>query len=93
MTTETNFATFIAGTLAYYDTFSGLIPCKVVAVLKDCNGRLIGRDELTIKLTATRGAYKRGEVLTVSASIAPPRSMVRVCGGKYRVCVCYAYAR
>ena len=41
--------------LAYYDTFSGLIPCKVLQITGDT---------CTIKLTAARGAYKRGEILT-----------------------------
>jgi hypothetical protein len=37
--------------LAYFDSFSGMIPCKVIN---------ISNDKITVKLTGTRGAYKRG---------------------------------
>jgi hypothetical protein len=43
------------GELAYLDTFSGLVPCRVVGIYT--SGRPI------IRLTATRGAYRKGEEL------------------------------
>src|SRR5262245_55086537 len=49
--------------LAYLDTFSGLVPCTVLSVRHTPN--CVGRAEFTIevRLNATRGAYKRGEVI------------------------------
>ena len=43
------------GHLAYLDTFAGLVPCKVLSV--DDEGRM------TVKVTARRRGYARGEVL------------------------------
>ena len=74
-------------TPAYFDTFAGLVPCKVIAI-NDANAGVKGMDgrdwtgctsgcEVTFKLTANRGAYKRGEVLTDNALHVIPRSYVR----------------
>jgi hypothetical protein len=54
-----------APALAYYDTFSGLVPCRVISV--DEAGAL------TIRLTANRGAYQRGETIQAlpQRSVAP----------------------
>lgn len=44
-----------AGELAYYDGFiAGMIPCRVISVKGD---------DITVRLTATRGAYKVNEIL------------------------------
>lgn len=109
----TTMATLRKGSLAYLDSFSGLVPCKVIRVIDtwledcptcismvmirgkavkaraqyvnnqicpQCNGRgyylpkkpirfelskggVSGRYKCDIKLTATRCAYKRGEIL------------------------------
>jgi hypothetical protein len=45
--------TAIRGDLVYLDTFAGLVPCKIEAVTDR---------GITVKITATRGAYKRGSV-------------------------------
>jgi hypothetical protein len=56
-----------APTLAYLDSFIGLVPCKVLSV----EDRAV-----TLKITATRGPYKRGEVLTRYANSVVPRPAV-----------------
>lgn len=70
------------GTLAYFDTFSGCIPCKVLSVsgapgnTSDCR--------IIFKLTASRGAYRRGEVLENDALKIIPRKHFkgnRILGG------------
>lgn len=63
--------------LAYFDSFAGLVPCKVAAA-----GRWDDYSALvTVKLTATRGAYKRGEVLCVPLRHVVPRTAIRYrCG-------------
>ncbi|OYW73577.1 MAG: hypothetical protein B7Z37_20925 [Verrucomicrobia bacterium 12-59-8] len=69
---------FHAGTAAYYDTFAGLVPCKVLRVKQAGYGFRCGPyDVIEFKLTADRGAYKRGEVLTADAMRVPPQKMVR----------------
>jgi len=71
--------TYKTGTLAYLDTFSGLVPCKVIAINKGgpFAGWQSGQAELTVKLTATRKAYRKGETLTGRpASHVVPRNHV-----------------
>jgi hypothetical protein len=67
---------------AFYDTFSGLIPCLVVG--KDLETR-----HLTVKITANRGPYKRGQIISdLSFTFVVPRKAVfrsRQAGGKFRI--------
>ena len=60
-------------TLAYFDSFSGLIPCKVIDIKESP-----GLGNIRIKLTAGRGAYRRGEVLESTWIHVVPRSHVRM---------------
>lgn len=46
------------GSLAYFDTYAGMIPCKVLKLTEN---------DATIQLTAKRGAYKRGEIIETAA--------------------------
>lgn len=74
---------------AFLDTFAGCIPCKVIAVNDDYagNSHFEGHSSscrVTVKLTAARGAYKRGEVIESTALNVIPRSHVkgrRIIGG------------
>lgn len=60
---------FGVGTKAYIDCFSGLVPCEVVDVLDfGC---------VLVRVTANRGAYRKGEVLQQRGHHVPPREMVR----------------
>ena len=68
------------GSLAYYDTFSGLIPCKVLSIKGGENGLASSEHRVTFKLTANRRAYKRGEVLEAWALDVPPRSAIAFIG-------------
>lgn len=69
---------FHEGTAAYYDTFSGLIPCKVLEIQEVGYGFRCGPyNIIKFKLTADRGAYKKGEILTSDASHVPPQKMIR----------------
>lgn len=56
------------GTLVYLDTFAGLLPAKVVA----CHDL----HHATVKLTADRGAWRRGERIFTEARYAVPRTLV-----------------
>jgi hypothetical protein len=63
-----------AGDFAFLDAGSaaGLVPCKVLSVAP----RTEGGQEVEIRLTATRRAWKRGEVLIEDAYRVVPRKAV-----------------
>jgi|SRR6476469_8941720 len=65
------------GDLIFLDRFSGLAPAKV-------NG-YTPRGEITVLVTATRGAYRRGEHTTFTPSGCVPRAHVRVRCGQFRI--------
>jgi len=65
------------GILAYYDSFSGFILCKVLSV--NSNGRA------EIEITVSRGAYRKGEILEFSTLNVVPRSAVKVKCGQFRI--------
>lgn len=67
--------TLRVGCLAYYDSLSGLIPCKVLSISGE-NGHASSEQDVTVKLTANRKAYKRGEVITQSALWVIPRDAI-----------------
>ena len=74
--------TLKTGSLAYFDTFAGIIPCKVLKIerLTDAipkNYVASSSTLATIKLTATRGAYKRGEILQEWSLHVIPRKAVK----------------
>lgn len=63
------------GDLALFDTFSGMIPCRVLDI-KGTPGLASTAQVVTIALTATRGAYKRGErVESTGLHVCPRRSV------------------
>ena len=72
--------TLTVGCKAYLDSFSGLVPCKVLAITRGN-----GLTQVQVKLTATRCAYKCGEILTDNSLHVVPRGAVHVRGGQYRI--------
>lgn len=69
--------TLKAGELAYFDSSSGLVPCKVLSI-KGKSAKCARSDQMvTLKLTAARGPYKRGEILQTPAFWAVPRDAIR----------------
>jgi hypothetical protein len=66
------------GDLIYLDTlFSGLIPAKITGYTP--NG------EISVRITATRGAYQRGETTELRPQRCVPRTHVRVRRGQLRI--------
>jgi len=59
-------------TLAYLDSFSGLVPCRIAAVADWDDSTSLAR----IQFTATRGAYRKGEFDTVPLRRVIPRNAV-----------------
>lgn len=73
------------GEFAYVDTFAGMIPCKVLSVRRpvgEVGDRYI---EVIVRYTATRGAYRRGEVNTHRAWQVCPRKAVVTRGWQQRI--------
>ena len=68
--------TLKTGDLAYYDSFAGLIPCKVLAITGR-SGRCGSDQSVTVKLTAKRGAWKAGETIHAWGLHVCPRGSVR----------------
>ena len=75
--------TYPIGTKVYYDTFSGLIPGILTA---------IHETEVSVKLTANRGAYRKGETILASRHMTVPRNHVFRRCGQFRIRTNYAYA-
>jgi hypothetical protein len=67
-------------TLAYYDTLtSGLVPCKVIGLDRNC----IGIQYLKIKITANRQYYKKGQLVPVLPKDIVPRKFIHIKNGQY----------
>lgn len=65
------------GDLIFLDSFSGLVPAKVTGYST--------HGEISVLVTATRGAYRRGEHTTFTPSGCVPRAHVRVRCGQFRI--------
>lgn len=75
-----------AGTLAYWDTFAGLVPCRVRHV-RAARGGYPGW-KVDITLTAARSPYKRGEI---HDGLTPSTVVPRHCVRKLRSRTCTPY--
>jgi len=82
-----------AGALAYLDTmFAGLVPVKVLAVDEPADGHMVA-GSLTVKVTAARRGYRRGEIIAdQKAHQVVPRSHRYVRSGIYRINTNYRWA-
>ena len=67
--------TLTIGSLAYFDSFAGLIPCKVVQSVGQ-SGMASSAQTVTLVLTAARGAYCKGEKIETSGLHAVPRRAI-----------------
>lgn len=65
--------TLKSGMLAYFDSYSGLVPCKVLAIKAAKYGGHIAY----VRYTAQRGPYSRGETGKHNACRVVPRDAVR----------------
>lgn len=65
------------GTLAYFDSFSGLIKCKVIGH-GECG-------EVRIRITVSKGAYVKREIIEYPNLWIVPRDRVFIRSGQYRI--------
>lgn len=63
------------GTLCYYNSITALVPGKVKRIYKNSEG--LPKTMVDILVTANRGPYVKGEVITTTAINAIPRKAVR----------------
>lgn len=83
------------GDLAYFDSFAGLIPCKVIAVDTPPSLTHDLGTRVTVKVTADRSAvgFKRGEEITTEcAHRVVPRCRVHTRGGIQRISGGYGWS-
>jgi hypothetical protein len=66
---------------AYFDSFAGLVPCRIVAVGDWNDPSSLAR----VQYSATRGAYKRGQFETWPLRRLVPRKAVFIRSGQYRI--------
>ena len=71
------------GDLIFLDSFSGLVPAKVTGYTP--------HGEISVLVTASRGAYRRGEHTTFTPSGCVPRAHVRVRCGQFRIFGAWAF--
>jgi hypothetical protein len=82
-TTETGCGLPPIGALAYWDAYtSGLVPCKVTGYYRD---DFFNQLHVTVRVTAARGLYRKGEKVQAVPKDVVPRSAVYVRGGQYRI--------
>ena len=64
------------GCLAYFDSFAGLVPCWIMSIAGPL-GTPSTAQRVTVKFTAKRGPYKRGEIHETSGLHILPRGAAR----------------
>jgi hypothetical protein len=86
------YPTLRSGDLAFYDSFAGLIPCKVLRIIGRTSETATSEAEtatseadVTVRLTATRGAYRKGETLSGWSLHIVPRAAVFTSRGQHRI--------
>lgn len=82
------------GDLAYFDSFHGLIPCKVIEVDTPPSLTHDLGTRVTVKVTADRSpVYKRGEtIITDCATRVVPRCRIYTRGGVKRISGGYGWS-
>lgn len=68
--------TLKVGDLAYFDTFAGMITCRVMSITGTSGHPSTGQT-VKAQLTAERGAWKPGEVIETSGLHVCPRPAYR----------------
>jgi hypothetical protein len=83
-----------AGALAYLDAGpgAGLVPVKVVSIETAGSGNYATAGSVTVKVTASRGRYKRGEVISGERAWAVvPRPCAFIRGRFFKVSTLYRW--
>ncbi len=65
--------------LAYYDSFAGLVPCRII----QSGNWADGSSSVEVRFTATRGPYREGETEILPLRRVVPRSAVYRTRGRH----------
>ena len=76
LTTQSHSLTLAVGNLAYFDSFAGMVPCWIMTIVGP-SGVPSTSQRITIKFTAKRGPYKRGETLETFGLHVCPRGAAK----------------
>ncbi len=80
------FQTYHAGARALLDAFiSGMIPCKVLEVIKPGQGNRMLDGDIRIQITEDCKGYRKGEILREPAHDVVPRDRLYTSGYHYRI--------
>jgi len=66
-----------SGILAYFDSMTGLVPCKVLSVEPCGNRGTLIDTRVCLQVTASRPGFVKGESIITNAFHAVPRGAVR----------------
>jgi len=61
---------------AYFDCAAGLVPCRVLSITGE-SGPANSEQEVTFRITASLGPYRRGEIMSSDALSVVPRAAVK----------------
>ena len=65
-------------TLAYIDSFAGLVPCKVIAIETDKDSSPLTINYIRVKVTARNNrAYRFGQIVELTGRAIVPRDRVK----------------
>ena len=73
------------GDLAYYDSFDGMIPCKILDIEDRFDQGNMTHKYITARITATRKGWKKGDLYTARDYRFIPRNCVHVKDGNYLI--------
>lgn len=76
--------TLKTGGLAYFDSFAGPVPCKVLSIT-GTSGKAGSDQTVTVRFTAARGAYRSGETRTEWGLHIVPRRALYQRSGQFRI--------
>ena len=82
-----------AGTKAFYDAHSVIIPCTVKEVIEEGNGVFVRSGKLLIVVNEDCGPYKKGEEMTVTGYHTYPRKHRIKKQFSYRINVWYRWVK
>lgn len=79
--------TLKTGELAYFDSFAGPVPCKVVSIASSrvADFRPGSWQDVKAVCTADRGTYRKGETLQGQGLHFFPRKALRKRSGQFRI--------
>jgi hypothetical protein len=65
----------MTGVLAFYDSFTGMLPCTAISRVRPASGSHYHNGyRIKLRINTTRGGYTKGDVIVTSALFVVPRA-------------------